>query len=121
MRAEDLKKKVVEALKEVYDPEIPVNIYDLGLVYGLEVTEEGSAYIKLGVTTPLCPITAFLASYVEEEVRRRVPELKEVRVEVTLDPPWHPSMVTPEGRKKLQEIYGYDVIGEMLKRMGEGA
>ncbi|MEM1620039.1 MAG: iron-sulfur cluster assembly protein [Fervidicoccaceae archaeon] len=116
MSQSELEEKLVRALREVYDPEIPVNIYDLGLVYEAKVSEEGEIYVKMGVTTPFCPIAFYMATLVEEEIKRRVPEAKSVRVEVTLDPPWHPSRVTPEGRERLKQIYGYDVIGEMLSR-----
>uniref|UniRef100_A0A7J3ZIX2 Metal-sulfur cluster assembly factor n=1 Tax=Fervidicoccus fontis TaxID=683846 RepID=A0A7J3ZIX2_9CREN len=112
-----LKEKVIEVLKKIYDPEIPVSIYDLGLIYELNVSEEDRAVsIKMGVTTPLCPVTLYLASYVEQELKSRIPELKDAKVEVVFDPPWDPSRITPAGRERLKQIYGYDVVAEMLAR-----
>ena len=117
MSKSELREKVVKVLKEIYDPEIPISIYDLGLVYELNVSEEESAVsIKMGVTTPLCPVTAYLASYVEQELKNRIPELKDVKVEVVFEPPWDPSRITPEGRERLKQIYGYDVVAEMITR-----
>jgi len=116
---EEVRQRVAQALKEVYDPEIPVNVYDLGLVYQIDVEESGGGYsirIVMGVTTPFCPVTSLIAWEVERVVRERVPEAKEVSVELTLDPPWTPERVTPEGREQLKAIYGYDIVEEMLKR-----
>ncbi len=116
---EEIKKKVIEALKEVYDPEIPISIYDLGLIYEIEVTDDLVVNIKMGLTTPFCPVAGSLAGIAEEEVRARVDGIKDVVVELTYEPPWHPSRVTPEGREQLKMIYGYDIVEEMLKREKE--
>ncbi len=115
---EDLKKRVIDALKEVYDPEIPVDIYNLGLVYDIEATSDGRVKIILGVTSPTCPLASTIALMAEETVKEKVPEAREVRIEVDYSRPWDPTRVTPEGRRKLKEVFGYDVVGEMLKRYG---
>ena len=116
---EEIKKKIIEALKTVYDPEIPVNIYDLGLVYDIQITDDLKAKIRLGVTAPGCPVTAQIAYMAEEAVRQYVPELKDVEVELDLETPWDPRRVTPEGRKLLMELFGYDVVEEWIKRYEE--
>jgi FeS assembly SUF system protein len=82
-----LKDGVVAALKRVYDPEIPINIYDLGLVYGVTVDEGGQVVIRMTLTAPNCPVAGSLPGDVERAVRA-VPGVAEVRVELTFDPPW---------------------------------
>ncbi len=116
---EKIKQKIIEALKTVYDPEIPVNVYDLGLVYSIEVTDDLKAKIRLGVTAPGCPVAMQIAYMAEEAVRQHVPELKDVEVELDLETPWDPRRVTPEGRKLLMELFGYDVVEEWIKRYEE--
>ncbi len=115
--------KIIAALREVYDPEIPVNVYDLGLIYEIRVEETGKGKYKARIVMTLtalgCPIAGSLAAYVEEAVREAVPEIEDVEVEVTFDPPWTPDMITPEGRELLKAIYGYDVVEEWKKRMAE--
>ena len=81
-----LEGKIVEAIKKVYDPEIPVNIYELGLIYGIDVKKNGMVDIKMTLTSPFCPVADQL--YEEVETAGKVPEVDEVKVEVTFDPPW---------------------------------
>ncbi|MEM0021126.1 MAG: iron-sulfur cluster assembly protein [Fervidicoccaceae archaeon] len=119
MNKEELEKKVIEALRQVYDPEIPVNVYDLGLIYELKISDEGDVFIRLGLTTAFCPLMTSLSSAVEDEIRNRVPEAKDVRVELDLSTPWSPRMITKEGREQLKAIYGYDIVEEMIKREQE--
>jgi metal-sulfur cluster biosynthetic enzyme len=121
MNKEELEKKVLDALRQVYDPEIPVNIYDLGLIYEMRITDEGDIYIKLGVTTPFCPLMTSLESAVEDEIKNRVPEAREVKVELDLETAWSPKMITKEGREQLKAIYGYDIVEEMLKKEAEAS
>jgi FeS assembly SUF system protein len=82
-----LKDEIVAALKRVYDPEIPINIYDLGLVYGVLADEEGRVAIRMTLTAPNCPVAGSLPGDVERAVRA-VPGVAEVKVELTFDPPW---------------------------------
>jgi len=105
-----LKEKVIEVLKEVYDPEIPVNIYDLGLIYDIRVDEAGTARIKMTLTAVGCPLARMITYRVEEAVREKVPELRDVKVELVWDPPWTPERITPRGREELKKILGYDVV-----------
>ena len=81
------KEKVVEALRKVYDPEIPVNVYDLGLIYDVSV-EGGKVKVKMTLTAPGCPLGAYLPAMVEDAIRSEVPGAKEVEVEIVWDPPW---------------------------------
>ncbi|MET1102192.1 MAG: iron-sulfur cluster assembly protein [Pyrodictiaceae archaeon] len=116
---ETIRRKVIEALKKVYDPEIPVDVWNLGLVYGIDVDDEGKVKIIMTLTAPGCPVTGIVVMQAEEAVKEYVPEAKDVEVEVTFDPPWDPRRVTPEGRRLLKEIFGYDVVEEWIKRMEE--
>ena len=84
---EDLKLRVIENLKTIFDPEIPVNIYDLGLIYDVEVTEERDVNVKMTLTTPGCPVAATFPGQVEQTVRD-VEGVMDAYVELVWDPPW---------------------------------
>lgn len=118
MTPEKVREKIKGALKNVYDPEIPVNVLDLGLIYDIIVTDDLKVTIKYTLTAPGCPIASFLDAQIIQAVKEAVPEAKEVRTEMVFDPPWSPAMVTKEGREQLKVLYGYDVVGEWLRRMG---
>src|SRR5579885_27508 len=83
----NLKEQVIAALKKVYDPEIPVNIYELGLIYDLQANESGEVAIRMTLTAPNCPVAGSLPANVERAVRA-VPGVKSVKLELTFDPPW---------------------------------
>jgi metal-sulfur cluster biosynthetic enzyme/rhodanese-related sulfurtransferase len=89
---------VVAAIRECYDPEIPLNVYDLGLVYGIDIAESAIA-VRMTLTSESCPS----ARTIPEEVRQRVAALGQpnVSVDVVWDPPWHPARISPEGKQKL--------------------
>ncbi len=82
-----LKDSIIAALRKVYDPEMPVNIYELGLVYGVEVDDAGRANIRMTLTAPNCPVAGTLPAEVERAARA-VPGVTAVKVELTFDPPW---------------------------------
>ncbi len=82
-----LKNEAIEALKTVYDPEIPVNVYDLGLVYEVNVSETGSVHVVMTLTTPMCPVAESLPAECEDAVRH-LTSAKDVSVELTWDPPF---------------------------------
>lgn len=88
----ELKQRIIEALKTVYDPEIPVNIYDLGLVYDVTVSDDGAVKIVMTVTAPNCPVADFLPRQVEQVVQG-IEGVRSVDVELTFDPPWDMSMI----------------------------
>jgi FeS assembly SUF system protein len=96
----DLYEAVVEALKEIYDPEIPVNIYDLGLVYDVEITPEHHAYVKMTLTTPHCPVAESMPGEVELRVGS-VPGVGHAEVELVWDPPWDPQKMSDEAKLEL--------------------
>jgi FeS assembly SUF system protein len=82
-----LKDQIIAAFKKVYDPEMPVNIYELGLIYGLDVDEEGNAKVLMTLTAPNCPVAGTLPAQVEQAARG-VAGVKDVKLELTFDPPW---------------------------------
>ncbi len=97
---EDLQQEVIETLRTVYDPEIPVNIYELGLVYEVKVNENGEAKVIMTLTTPTCPV----AESLPREVQYRLEEIEQINkadVEVVWDPPWNPGMMSEEARLEL--------------------
>jgi FeS assembly SUF system protein len=91
---------IIEALKEIYDPEIPVNIYDLGLIYAVEVTPDGHAVVTMTLTTPHCPVAESMPSEVELRVGA-VPGVGHAEVNLVWDPPWDPQKMTDEAKLEL--------------------
>lgn len=91
---EDLKSRVIAALRTVYDPEIPVNIYDLGLIYNLDI-QEGMVAVTMTLTAPNCPVAEILPGQVQSVVRG-VKGVKDATVELTFDPPWGRDRMSPE-------------------------
>jgi len=92
--------KIIEMLKTVFDPEIPVDIYELGLVYAVEIADDGDVAVEMTLTTPSCPSAQELPGQVEEAIRM-VPGVKDVRVEVVWDPPWDQSRMSEDARLAL--------------------
>ena len=97
---EDLKDRVVEALKSIYDPEIPVDIYELGLIYDVAISEECDAIVTMTLTTPHCPVAESLPQEVEMRVLS-VPGIRDAEVKLVWDPPWDPSKMSDEARLEL--------------------
>ena len=105
----DLRNKVVEALKGCYDPEIPVNIYELGLIYGLSVEPAGQVEIQMTLTAPNCPVAGTLPAEVEAKVRA-VPGVTGVRVELVWEPPWDRNRMSDVAKLQLGFDLGFDVV-----------
>ena len=96
----DLQAAVVDALKSVYDPEIPVDIYELGLICDVEISEDGDAAVTMTLTTPHCPVAESLPNEVELRVLS-VPGIRDAEVKLVWDPPWDPSKMSDEARLEL--------------------
>ncbi|MBQ95469.1 MAG: SUF system Fe-S cluster assembly protein [Actinobacteria bacterium] len=96
----DLYEAVVAALKEIYDPEIPVNIYDLGLIYAVEVDDESDVTVTMTLTTPHCPVAETMPGEVELRAAS-VPGVRDAEVNLVWDPPWGPDKMTDEARLEL--------------------
>lgn len=98
--AETLRQAVVEAVSSVYDPEIPVNIYELGLIYDVSVSDARDVDILMTLTSPMCPVAESLPIEVESRVRG-VDDVNDVHVELTWDPPWTPDLMTEAAKLEL--------------------
>ena len=92
-----LEEKVVALLKEVYDPEIPVNIYDLGMIYDIAIQDDATARVQMTLTSPMCPVAGSLPGEVETKVRS-IPGLAGATVELTWEPPWDKEMISEAGK-----------------------
>ena len=93
-------EKIVERICQIYDHEIPVNIYELGLIYDIQVSEECDVEIEMTLTSPNCPVAETLQVEVEEKVKV-VEEVRNVKVNITFDPPWDKDMMSEEAKLEL--------------------
>jgi FeS assembly SUF system protein len=96
----DLRDAVIEVLKTVYDPEIPVNIWEVGLIYEVNVDDGGNVHILMTLTSPMCPVAESLPPEVEEKVAA-LEGVASARVEITWDPPWDPEMMSEAAKLEL--------------------
>jgi FeS assembly SUF system protein len=96
----ELTRALIAELKTVYDPEIPVDIYELGLIYKIDVSEERDVTVEMTLTAPGCPVAGEMPTWVEDAVKR-VPGVRETKVNLVFDPPWDPSHMSEEARLEL--------------------
>ncbi len=96
----ELNNQVVDVLKSCYDPEIPVNIYELGLIYGIDIDDEANVKIKMTLTSPACPVAGSLPPEVENKVRK-IPDVKSCIVELVWEPLWGIHMMSEEAKLQL--------------------
>ena len=97
---DELAAQVVQVLRTIYDPEIPVNIHEIGLIYATEVDAENNVAITMTLTSPMCPVAESLPVEVQEKVER-IPGVKSVKVDIVWDPPWSPEMMSEAARLQL--------------------
>jgi FeS assembly SUF system protein len=95
-----LTDKLIEQLKTVFDPEIPVDIYELGLIYKVDVSDDKDVVIDMTLTAPGCPVAGEMPGWVEDAIRV-LPEVKSCKVELVFDPPWDPSRMSDEAKLQL--------------------
>tara|TARA_B100000683_G_scaffold257524_1_gene279103 strand:+ start:264 stop:563 length:300 start_codon:yes stop_codon:yes gene_type:complete len=95
-----IKEKIIAEIKKVYDPEIPVNIYDLGLIYNIEVKNENEAYIEMTLTSPNCPVADSLPKMVKENIMS-IKGVKKVDLKLVWSPPWTKDMMSEEAKLEL--------------------
>jgi len=96
----DLGERIVEVLKSIYDPEIPVDIYELGLIYDVFINENNDIKILMTLTSPNCPVAETLPVEVEEKVKT-LEAVNNAEVEITFDPPWHQDLMSEEAKLEL--------------------
>ena len=94
------KEKIIEEIRKIYDPELPVNIYELGLIYDIQVENEKSAKIKMTLTTPNCPVAESLPNKVKNSVKE-IKEVKDVDLKLVWEPPWDKSMMSESAKLEL--------------------
>jgi FeS assembly SUF system protein len=97
---DQLTDQLIEKLKTVYDPEIPVDIYELGLIYKVDVSDDKDVLIDMTLTAPGCPVAGEMPGWVEDAVRE-IPEIKSCKVELVFDPPWDASRMSDEAKLQL--------------------
>ena len=95
-----IKEKVIAEIKKVYDPEIPVNIYDLGLIYKIDIKNENEAYVEMTLTRPNCPVANSLPKMVKENINS-IEEIKKVDLKLVWNPPWTKDMMSEEAKLEL--------------------
>ena len=95
-----LRERVVEVLKTCYDPEIPVDIYELGLIYEINIDAGNDVHIKMTLTSPACPVAETLPVDVEQKIKN-MPDVNNAKVEITFDPPWEKEMMSEEAKLEL--------------------
>ena len=98
--AMQIRDRIVAVVKTVYDPEIPVDIYELGLIYGIEVTDDGEVHVTMTLTSPMCPVAETLPPEVEDKVRNVI-GVKDVSLDLVRDPPWSIDMMSDAARLEL--------------------
>ena len=96
----EVEARVVEVLKTCYDPEIPVNIYELGLIYDIEVQEDNNVHINMTLTSPACPVAGTLPPEIQNKVAE-IPEITDAKVDVVWDPPWTVDMMSEAAKLEL--------------------
>lgn len=97
---QELEEKIISMLKTCYDPEIPVNIFELGLIYEIQIDNDANVIVKMTLTSPACPVAGSLPGEVQEKVYS-IPEVKNVRVELIWNPPWDKDMMSDAAKLEL--------------------
>jgi len=97
---DELREEVVKVLKNCYDPEIPVNIYELGLIYDIQTAENGDVLVVMTLTSPACPVAGSLPIEIQDKLREH-PMINDARVEITFDPPWSFDNMSEEAKYEL--------------------
>lgn len=93
----EMKDRIIEVIKTVYDPEIPVDIYELGLIYDIDINDQGHVAVKMTLTTPMCPVADSLPMEVQEKIIG-VEGVTDVDLQVVFDPPWNKELMSEEAR-----------------------
>lgn len=97
---QELEEKIIASIKTCYDPEIPVNIFELGLIYELQIDNDGNVLVKMTLTSPACPVAGSLPGEVQEKIYS-IPEVRDVKVELVWNPPWDKDMMSDIAKLEL--------------------
>jgi len=97
----DIKNKVIEVVKKIYDPEIPVNIYELGLIYKIEVDEKNKVNVDMTLTSPNCPVAESLPNEVKNNIMKEIDEISEVNLNLVWEPPWDKDKMSEAAKLEL--------------------
>ena len=100
----NIETKVIDKLKTIFDPEIPVDIYNLGLIYNIAINDSNHVFITMTLTTATCPAAGYMPEEVESVVRE-IPEVEDVHVHVVWDPKWNKSMMSEEAKEELGYLF----------------
>jgi FeS assembly SUF system protein len=100
INGQELGEKVIRVIKTIYDPEIPVDIYELGLIYDVMVSEEAEVKVLMTLTSPNCPVAETLPKEVEDKIKS-LKDIKDAEVEITFDPPWNKDLMSEEAKLEL--------------------
>jgi len=98
---DSIEKQIVDVIKTCYDPEIPVDIFELGLIYDIQVGEDKMANVSMTLTSPACPVAGTLPPEVQNKIKATMPNLEDVSVEVVWDPPWNTDMMSESAKLEL--------------------
>lgn len=105
---DDLRKRIVEVLETIIDPEIGIDVYNLGLIYNIQVINENSIKIAMSLTTMFCPLAAVLPLMIIDQLKEKLGINTDI--EIVYDPPWTPLKMTEKGRLLFKERFGYDIV-----------
>ncbi len=112
--SEELKKKIIKVLETIADPEIGIDVWNLGMIYGLEIIDEKHVKIKMTLTTPFCPLSNILPLMVKDQLKKQLDI--DADIELVFEPPWTPEKMTEKGRRMFMERFGYDIVEEWKRR-----
>jgi len=98
--AEEIEKRVIETLKTCYDPEIPVDVWELGLIYEININEDNDVHVMMTLTSPSCPVAETLPPEIEDKIRK-TDGVNSAKIDITFDPPWEQDMMSEEAKLEL--------------------
>ncbi|MEM0506177.1 MAG: metal-sulfur cluster assembly factor [Thermosphaera sp.] len=104
----DLREKIVRVLESIVDPEIGIDVYNLGLIYNIEIVDEKRVKIDMSLTTMFCPLASTLPLMVIDQLKEALN--LDADINIVYDPPWNPLRMTPKGREMFKERFGYDIV-----------
>ena len=104
----EIKHKVIKVLEGIVDPEIGIDVYNLGLIYDISVVDEKTVKIKMTLTTPLCPMASVLPLIIIDQLKEKLNI--DADIDLVYDPPWTPLRMTEKGRQMFKERFGYDIV-----------